>query len=82
MQRVPLQSSTLASALYDPHQHRLELEFRNGESYVYFQVPPHCYHELLNADSKGAYFNRNIRTHFPYQHLSPHPSLVVLPPKN
>jgi hypothetical protein len=82
MQRVPLQSSILASALYDPHQHRLELAFRNGESYVYFQVPPHCYHELLQADSKGAYFNYNIRNHFPYQHRSPHPSPVVLFTKN
>jgi hypothetical protein len=81
MQRVPLQSSTLASALYDPHQRLLELEFRNGESYLYFRVPPHCYLELLQADSKGAYFNHNIRNHFPYQHCSPHPPPVVLAPK-
>lgn len=78
MQRVPLQSTTLASALYHPHRHLLELEFRNGESYSFFHVPPHCYHELLRADSKGGYFNRNIRNHFPYQHISRRLSPVVL----
>jgi KTSC domain len=75
--RVPLESTLLASALYHPRPRRLEIEFRSGERYLYFQVPPACYQQLLQADSKGSFFNRNIRNHFPCQHLSK-PSAPVL----
>jgi hypothetical protein len=78
MQPVQLQSRTLASALYYPRQHQLELEFRSGKRYLYFQVPPQCYRELLRVDSKGAYFNRNIRNRFPFQHLSTPSAPLVL----
>jgi hypothetical protein len=82
--RVLLESTTLASVLYDPLQRRLDIEFRSGQWYRYFQAPPFCYQQLLEADSKGAYFNRHIRNRFPFQHLSDPPTPVVLPapPKN
>ena len=78
MERVPLQSTTLASAAYHPALRRLEIEFRTGKRYLYFQVPPQRYHQLLIAESKGAYFNRHFRNCFPYQHLSRcvHPRIV------
>jgi hypothetical protein len=83
MQPVQLQSKTLASALYHPRRRRLQLEFRSGKRYLYFQVPPHCYRELLRADSKGGYFNRHIRNRFPFQDLSTASALLVLPsPQN
>lgn len=78
MQRVPLESTTLASVLYHPAQRRLEVEFRSGKRYLYFQVSPHYYQQLLTAQSKGAYFNGNIRNRFPYQHLSTPSAPVVL----
>ena len=52
-------------------------QFRSGERYLYFQLPPTCYQQLLQADSKGAYFNHNIRNRFPSQHLS-HPSAPLV----
>jgi hypothetical protein len=83
MQPVHLRSKTLASALYHPRRRQLELEFRSGKRYLYFQVPPHYYNELLQADSKGTYFNRNIRNRFPFQDLStPSGPLILAPPKN
>jgi len=78
MQRVQLESTSLASVLYDPLPRLLEIEFRSGERYLYFRVPSHCYQKFLNAESKGAYFNRNIRNCFPCQHLSIPASPVVL----
>jgi KTSC domain len=78
MQPVQLQSTTLASAFYYPRRHRLELEFRSGKRYLYFQVPRQCYRELLRADSKGGYFNRNIRNRFPFQDLSTPSAPLVL----
>jgi len=79
MERVPLQSTTLASVVYHAALRRPEIEFRTGKRYLYFQVPPQRYRELLDAESKGAYFNRHIRNCFPYQHLSDASTPVVLP---
>ena len=81
--RVPLESTLLAWASYDPVPARLEIQFRNGERYLYFRVPPACYQQLLQASSKGDYFNRNIRNRFPYQHLSRPlaPLVLASPPK-
>ena len=83
MQPVQLQSKTLASALYHPRRRQLELEFCSGKRYIYFQVPRQRYQELLRADSKGRYFNRNIRNCFPFQDLStPSAPLVLASGKN
>jgi hypothetical protein len=76
--RVPLESTTLASVDYDPALRRLEVQFRSGERYLYFQVPPQTYQQLLTAQSKGACFNRYVRNRFPYQHLSPFKAPLVL----
>jgi hypothetical protein len=78
LERVTLQSRTLASALYEPGRNQLELEFRSGKRYLYFQVPLHCYQELLRADSKGAFFNRTIRNRFPFQDLATSAAPIVL----
>jgi hypothetical protein len=77
MRRAPLESSLLAAAAYDSERRLLEVEFHTGELYRYFNLPPHCYQELLQAHSKGRYFNANIRNQFPYQRLS-HPSSPVV----
>ena len=63
---VLLNSSTLAAAAYDPALARLELDFCDGARYVYSGVGPEVYRGLLGAVSKGWYFNRHIRRHFPY----------------
>jgi hypothetical protein len=67
--RIPVQSSLLASIGYSVHA-TLELEFRSGALYRYFTVPRTVVVQLLAAHSKGAYFNHNIRSRFPYQRLA------------
>jgi hypothetical protein len=69
MNRVVVASTTLASVSYFPDRRLLELEFRSGAVYQYFDVSLHDYHELLAADSKGTYFNRHIRNCFPYRQV-------------
>jgi hypothetical protein len=65
MQREPVESSTLASVGYDEMQYLLELEFRSGELYQYFGPPGSIHRELMTAESKGRFFNQNIRDRFP-----------------
>lgn len=67
--RTSGESSLLLSVEYSRDQ-TLELEFRSGVAYRFFAVPQVVVEELLAAESKGAYFNRNIRNRFPYQRLS------------
>jgi len=68
---VAVQSSLLAGVAYDHDQAVLHLEFRSGTVYQYFQVPGHTYQDLMQADSKGEYFNRHIRSVFRYTRCDP-----------
>lgn len=61
---VPVASRLLAGMAYDQDRTILQLEFRGGAVYQYFQVPRQTYQDLWRADSKGAYFNRRIRNVF------------------
>ena len=59
MQRVPVESSSIASIGYAPQRRVRELEFRqSGEVYQYFDVPAEEYAAFLGADSKGTYLNQ------------------------
>ncbi|MDI3339038.1 MAG: KTSC domain-containing protein [Sphaerobacter sp.] len=70
MQRVPVDSSSLASAGYDVETQVLEIEFRDGSLYQYFDVPEHVYHSLVEADSKGRYFHAHIRNRYRYRKVA------------
>jgi KTSC domain len=61
---VPLSSSSLASVGYDVERTILQIEFRDGSVYQYVDVPAKVHQDLLQADSKGAYFNRYVRKRF------------------
>ena len=67
MHRVLVESTTLASAGHDARTAVLELQFRNGAVYQYFYVPRRVYRDLLEAQSKGGYFNQNIRARYSYR---------------
>jgi hypothetical protein len=66
---VAVQSRLLAGIAYDHHQAVLQIRFRGGAVYQYFHVPPQTYQDLWQADSKGAYFNRHVRSVFRYARL-------------
>jgi len=73
MQRVPLESSSIASIGYDPRERVLELEFRQSwEVYQYFDVPTEEYAAFLAADSKGTFLNQRLKPRgYRYQRLPP-----------
>jgi hypothetical protein len=66
---VPLASTLLASVTYDIGASRLTLVFCDGAVYLYFAVPEAIHQGLLAADSKGVFFNCQIRTRFRYKRL-------------
>lgn len=62
-----VQSSLLASVAYHITVGLLDVVLTNGYRYRYFDVPSHIYADLLRADSKGRFFNAQIKGVFRYQ---------------
>jgi hypothetical protein len=70
MERVPVQSSNLASVGYDSANMILEIEFHSGGIYQYFNLPLQIHEGLMNAGSKGTYFDQNIKkAGYPYKRV-------------
>jgi len=61
---------SLTASNNDDAQGLLQLEFCSRAVYQYFRVPALVHHSLLDASSKGRYFNQAIRGRFPYRRIS------------
>ena len=61
MDKIPVQSSNLASVGYEAESGTLEVEFVKGGIYQYFGVPADVFEGLMAAGSKGSFFQYNIR---------------------
>lgn len=70
MIRKPVESSNLASVGYDASSATLEIEFRSGGIYQYFDVPESVYRELMEAPSQGKFFHVHIRDKYRYVKIS------------
>ena len=70
MNITPVESTTLATVAYDEARELLWLEFRSQVICQYLGVPAGVHQALLNAPSKGGYFNQTIRGRFPYKRVS------------
>ncbi len=67
MVRVAVESSTMVSVGYEGKSRILEIEFTSGAVYQYLDVPAAVHKELMRAESKGRYFNGEIRDGYNYQ---------------
>ena len=63
VKRLEVDSRAMTSVGY--LQGTLEIEFVDGDVYRYFLVPRRLFIELMQAESKGAFFNEWIRDRFP-----------------
>lgn len=63
--RCEVQSSMLAAIGYDAENRILEVEFKNGEVYQYFEFPEDEYENFMeikdNEESLGSFFNKNVK---------------------
>ena len=66
MKTFLVDSTTLRRVGYDVERQLLQIEFQDLSIYQYFDVPSAVHEELMQAPSKGAYFNRSIRPRFDY----------------
>ncbi len=59
-------SSSIARFAYDVATQLLTIEFKNGRTYNYYEVPGSVFEEMLAAPSKGRFFLKNIDGRYPY----------------
>jgi len=64
MERTSVHSSTLRSVGYHDTSFILELEFTTRTVYQYSNVPASVYLALMNAHSKGTFFNNYIKDRY------------------
>jgi hypothetical protein len=69
--RKAVASKGIASIGYSKRLHILEIEFVNGAVYRYLEVAPSVYRDLMSADSKAAYYDRNIKGNYPSVRVRP-----------
>lgn len=67
MKRVLVESSSLRSAGYSAEERRLQVEFLSGTVYDYFGVPPAVHEALMMADSKGSFFNTEVKERYRFE---------------
>ena len=70
MNRVLVNSTTMSAVGYNADTFVLEVEFTNGALYKYFNVPATVYLRLMNADSKGQFYNYYIRDIYDYERVN------------
>jgi hypothetical protein len=58
-------SEVLAAGRYDLDISRLELQFRDGKTYEYYDVPVTVWQAFSAAPSKGGFFNSRISSNYP-----------------
>ena len=59
--RQAVESSSFASIGYSEEGRTLEVEFRDGEVYRYFDVPAALFEEFRKSESKGEFFHKAIK---------------------
>ena len=66
-----VQSTVMTSIRYDNKTRALDITFTSGEAYRYSNFPRDIYVALLDAESKGEFFNDHIKGVFPFTKVDP-----------
>lgn len=63
-------SSNINSIAYDEKQSILEVEFRNGSIYQYYDVPSEIYERMLASSSVGSFLSSTVKGFFRYSKIT------------
>ena len=66
MTREPVSSSNLAEVGYHDPTQTMEVCFKSGRVYQYFDVPRNVYDELMRTESPGGYLSSEVKGRFRY----------------
>lgn len=62
-------SEAITDITYDTERAKLFVRFTDGDQYVYVGVPDEVHSLFLGAESKGRFFQAEIRDRYPYNKL-------------
>jgi hypothetical protein len=62
-------STAIRSLFYDPARRELWVTFVTGRRYVYADVPLEVFEAFNTAESRGAFFNGEIRDRYPCREI-------------
>jgi hypothetical protein len=71
MKRMLVQSSIVQESGYDAAERKLEVQFHSGKVYQYLAVPHGTYEAFIASESKGRFFNEQIRDVYRYVQVLP-----------
>ena len=66
---MEVDSTAIHEIDYDEERRKLLVRFQSGERYVYVGVPGEVHRSFVEADSKGRFFQAEIRDRYPYNKL-------------
>lgn len=69
MERELVSSSNIISIGYDTDSETLEVEFKDGAIYQYYNVPEPTYQQFMTSDSKGKFLYTYIKNAYPYSRV-------------
>lgn len=69
MEREFVDSSNVLSIGYEPTSCTLEVEFKDGGLYQYYNVPEQIYQEFMASTSKGKFLHAYIKPAYPYSRV-------------
>ncbi len=64
MERQLIESTMIKGIGYDAQSSTLEIEFNSGQVWQYFDFPESLWYEFENSESKGIFFNSEIKNQY------------------
>ena len=64
---ITVQSSVIKNVWYKPSLASLVVDYNNGSSYEYLDVPYFIFEGFRSAESKGRFINKHIKTRFEFK---------------
>ncbi|WP_345785751.1 KTSC domain-containing protein [Pelagicoccus sp. SDUM812002] len=64
MEMIPVRSSATRAIGYNPSTGQMQIQFKQGKTYMFCGVPQHVFDSFLSAGSKGSYYDNHIRDRY------------------
>jgi len=64
---ITVNSSVIKNVWYKPSLASLVVDYNNGSSYEYLDVPYFVFEGFRSAESKGRFINKHIKTRFEFK---------------
>ncbi|GAB7526802.1 KTSC domain-containing protein [Paraburkholderia sp. 2C] len=65
MEMILVRSRAIRAVGYDARTMQMRIRFQQGHTYDFCRVPADIYQGLMDATSKGTYYNEYIRDKYP-----------------